>query len=71
MVFYMDDITEYSRYDREHIRHLEKFFLKCKRYGISLNLRKSNFALEEGKLLGHIILKDGINIDLERVNAIL
>ena len=40
-------------------------------YGISLNPRKSNFALEEGKLLGHIISKDGIKIDLERVNAIL
>ena len=51
VVVYMDDITMYSRYEREHIKHLEKVFLKCKRYGISLNPRKSNFALEEGKLL--------------------
>ena len=27
--------------------------------------------LEEGKLLGHIISKDGINIDLERIKVIL
>ena len=71
VVVYMDDITMYSRYEREHIKHLEKVFLKCKRYGISLNPRKSNFALEEGKLLGHIISKGGINIDPERINAIL
>ena len=27
--------------------------------------------IEEGKLLGHIISKDGIKIDLDRVNVIL
>ena len=71
VVIYMDDITIYSRSDREHIKHLEKVFLKCKKYGISLNPRKSNFALEEGKLLGHIISKEGIRIDPDRVSAIL
>ena len=45
--------------------------MKCRKFGISLNPKKSNFALEEGKLLGHIISKDGIKIDPERVSAIL
>ena len=40
------------------------------RFGISLNPKKSHFALEEGKLLGHIISKDGIRIDPGRVEAI-
>ena len=71
VVVYMDDITMYYRSDREHIKHLEKVFLKCKKYGISLNPRKSNFALEERKLLGHIISKDGIKIDPSRISAIL
>ena len=55
VVVYMDDIIVYSRSDRENIKHLEKVFMKCKKYGISLNPGKSNFALEEGKLLGNII----------------
>ena len=55
VVVYMDNITMYSRYDREHIKNLDKVFLKCKKYRISLNSIKSNFALEEGKLLGNII----------------
>eukprot|EP00253_Pinus_taeda_P035091 PITA_35091 len=42
-----------------------------KKYGISLNPKKSLFSLEEGKLLGHIISKDGIRIDSERIQAIL
>ena len=67
----MDDITVYYRYDGEHIKNLEKIFQKCKKYGISLNPRKSNFALEKGKLLGHIISKDGINIDPKRTKEIL
>ena len=71
VVIYMDDIVVYSRSNMNHIRHLERVFLKCRKYGISLNPRKSNFALEEGKNLGHIISKEGIRIDLDRVSAIL
>ena len=37
---------------------------------MSLNPKKSLFAMDEGKLLGHIISKDGICIDLARVEAI-
>ena len=70
-VIYVDNITVYSRSDRDHIKHLEKKFIKCRKYGISLNPRKSNFALEDGKLLGHIISKEGIRIDPNRVSAIL
>ena len=51
VVIYMDDITVYSKSDREHLHHLEKVFMKCRKFGISLNPKKSNFALEEGKLL--------------------
>ena len=37
VVVYMDDIIVYSRYDSEHINSLEKSFMKCRKYGISLN----------------------------------
>ena len=71
VVIYMDDITIFSKSDRDHVKHLEKVFLRCRRYGISLNPRKTIFSLKEGKLLGHIISKDGIIIDPDRVDAIL
>ena len=70
VVVYMDEITVYSISYKEQMKHLEKCFLKRKNYGISLNPRKSNFALEEGILLGHIISKDSIKIDPDRVSAI-
>ena len=34
VVIYMDDITIFSKFDRDHVKHLENVFLKCKNYGI-------------------------------------
>eukprot|EP00253_Pinus_taeda_P029566 PITA_29566 len=70
LVIYLDDLTPFSKSDQEHLNHLRQIFLKCRKYGISLNPKKSIFGLEEGKLLGHIISKDGIRIDPDRIQAI-
>lgn len=70
VVIYLDDITVYSKYDEQHLQHLENVILKCRKFAVSLNPKKSNFALEEEKLLGHIISKDGIKIDPSKVEAI-
>ena len=55
LVIYLDDITVFSKTDNEHLDHLRQVFIKCRKFGIFLNLKKSIFGLEEGKLLGHII----------------
>ena len=41
-----------------------------KRYGISLNPKKSFFTLDEGKNLGFIVSKKGIYIDVEIIEEI-
>jgi len=69
LVIYLDDLNVFSRSDQQHLDHLRQVFLKCREYGISLNHKKSLFGLEEGKLLGHIISKDGIRIDPTRIEA--
>jgi ribonuclease HI len=70
VLIYLDDITVFSSSHELHLQHLKRTFLKCRRYGISLNPKKSNFALKEGKLLGHIVSADGVKIDPKRVEAI-
>lgn len=70
LVVYLDDLTVFSKSDEEHMHHLKNIFQKWKKYGLSLNPKKSLFAMEEGKLLGHIISKDDIRIDLASVQAI-
>ena len=69
MVIYLDDITIFSRSDKEDCCHLRKVFLKCWRFGLSLNPKKSLFAME-GKFLGRIVSTEGVRIDPSRVEAI-
>jgi len=71
LVIYLDDITVFSKFDNQRFDHLRQVFIKCRKYGISLNPKKYLFGLEEGKLLGHIISKYGMQIDLARIEAIL
>eukprot|EP00253_Pinus_taeda_P016371 PITA_16371 len=70
LVVYLDDLTVFSNSDEEHLYHLKIFFQRCRKYGISLNPKKSLFAMDKGNLLGHIISKEGIRIDLAQVEAI-
>jgi hypothetical protein len=59
-----------SQSDKEHYDHLIKVFLKCRKFGLSLNPKKSLFAMKEGKLLGHIVSTEGVRTDSSRVEAI-
>jgi len=70
LVVYLDDLTVFYNTDEEHLYHLRIIFQRCRKYGISLNPKKRLFAMDEGKLLGHIISKEGIRIDPARVEAI-
>jgi hypothetical protein len=70
VVIYLDDITVFSKTDKEHCYHLKRVFLKCRRYGLYLNPKKSLFSMQEGKLLGHIVSSEGVRIDPDRVEAI-
>lgn len=70
LVIYLDDITVFSKSDEEHLHHLRIVFQRCRKFGILWNPKKSLFTMEEGKMLGHIISKDGIEIDPTRFEAI-
>ena len=70
MVIYQDDLIAYSKEANYLYGHLENFFIKALEYRVSLNPKKCAFAVIEGKLIGHIVSKDGIRIDPKRVMAI-
>jgi hypothetical protein len=70
MVIYQDDIIVFSRSDKKHCDHLRRVFLKCRKFGLSLNPQKTMFSMKEGKLLGHIVSVEGVKIDPSRVEAI-
>lgn len=70
LAIYQDDLTTYSKKEDEHCEHLEKNFSRALEYGISLNPKKCTLGVTEGKLLGHIVSKDGVRIDPERMATI-
>ena len=70
VVVYLDDVTMFLKKREENAFHLKHIFERCRKYGISLNPKKCVFAVTEGKLLGHVISKKGISIDLKRIRVI-
>ena len=63
VLIYMDGLTVYSHSHHDHLLHLGRVFLKYGRFGLSIKPKKSQFALSEGKLLGHIVSVEGVKID--------
>ena len=67
---YQDDLTSYLKKIEDHCNLVEKIFKRTLEYRIYLNPKKCQFGLIEGKLLGHIVSKEGVRIDLDRVKVI-
>jgi len=44
VVIYLDGIIVYSKSDEENLMHLRRVFEKCRRFGISLNPKKTVFS---------------------------
>ena len=57
VVVYLDDVTVFSKNRLDHISHLLKVLERCKKFGISLNPKKSIFVVTEGILLGFVVSK--------------
>ena len=68
---YVDDMIVKS-YNREnHWAALEHFFQRIRRFRLRLNLKKCTFGVTYGKLLGYMISERSIEVDLDKIRAIL
>jgi hypothetical protein len=70
VVIYLDDLTIFYKSDAGHLVHLKQTFEKCQKFCLSLNPKKSHFSTKEGKILGHIVSRDGIKIDPKSIESI-
>ena len=71
VVVYLDDILVYSKNEEEHAEHLRLVLEKLREHQLYAKYSKCEFWLSEVTYLGHVISKDGIVINPERVQAIL
>lgn len=67
---YLDDIVVFSTSLQEHIINLEKVFKKLRESNFKIQMDKSEFLKLETEFLGHVICKDGVKPNPNKINAI-
>nr|AAM11674.1 pol protein [Drosophila melanogaster] len=67
---YLDDIIVFSTSLEEHLQSLEAVFEKLSQANLKLQLDKCEFLRQETTFLGHVITKDGIKPNPEKIKAI-
>ena len=68
---YVDDMIAKSKSEAEHIAHLQKLFDRLREFKLKLNPAKCTFGVKSGKLLGFIVNERGIEVDPDKVEAIM
>ena len=66
VVVYLDDVTMFSKKRGDHLTNLWHIFDRCHKYGISLNPKKINILVIEGKLLGYLNSKEEFLLNLKK-----
>ena len=67
---YMDDWTFYGLV-KDHLDNLQLMLEWCRQHQIALNSKKCIFYAPFGILLGHIVCKEGLLVDLAKIALIL
>ena len=70
MLVYVDDICVFSKNFDEHLVHLQQLFERLRSAGLTLKPTKCKFAAKQVKFLGHMISKDGIQVDTDKTKVI-
>ena len=68
---YVDDMIVKSKDNEPHIPTLRKFFERIQFYKLRLNPKKCTFGITFGKLLGLMVSQRGIEVDLDKIKAIV
>ncbi|CAL0323819.1 unnamed protein product [Lupinus luteus] len=68
---YVDDIICKSKTEEEHIDNLKRLFERLRRYQLKLNPTKCSFGVKSGRVLGFIVSQKGMEVDPDKVKAIL
>ena len=68
---YVDDMIVMSHHRANHLAALERFFQRIKKFKLRLNPNKCIFDVSSGKLLGYMVSEWGIEVDPDKIRAIL
>ncbi|PKA52044.1 putative mitochondrial protein [Apostasia shenzhenica] len=71
IIVFIDDILVYSRSEIEHEEHLRIVMQILREKKLYAKLSKCEFWLDKVIFLGHVVSKDGISVDLSKIDAVL
>lgn len=71
VLVFFDDILIYSPSLESHLAHLEIVFQALEANQLYAKLTKCEFGVEEVAYLGHVLSKDGVATDPEKVRAMV
>ena len=61
----------YSRNEEEHAMHLRLVLQTLREHQLYAKFLKYEFWLDQVAFLGHVVSKDGIQVDLKKIEAII
>nr|GEW36590.1 reverse transcriptase domain-containing protein [Tanacetum cinerariifolium] len=70
MEVFMDDFSVFGNSFKTCLSRLDKMLQRCEDTKLCLNWEKSHFMVKEGIVLGHKILRNGIEVDKAKVDVI-
>lgn len=68
---YVDDLATFSETWKSHLEHIEKTLQHVRRSGLTLNIKKSDFAKPEVKFCGCIVGSGKRRVDPDKLHAVL
>ncbi|CAM9874194.1 unnamed protein product, partial [Chrysoparadoxa australica] len=67
---FIDDCLMYTATVDEHLKTLEEVFDRMKDHGIKISPKKMVIGASETKFLGHVITREGVKVDPDKVKAL-
>ena len=71
VVVYLDDILIFSKTEDEHVRHVDLVLERLEQENFRLKRKKCVFGVNSVAYLGHVVSKDGLSMDPDKIKAIL
>ncbi|XP_062407933.1 uncharacterized protein LOC134099157 [Sardina pilchardus] len=70
LLLYLDDVIVFSSTVEDHLQRLDSVLTRLHFEGLKVKLEKCCFFRTEVKYLGHVISKDGVATDPDKINAV-
>ena len=71
VIVFIDDILVYSKNKDEHAKHLRVVLQTLRDHRLYVKFSKCEFWLEQVAFLGHVVSKDGIQVDPKKIEAVI